>query len=517
MRKYKIMGLIITVGVVLSLKSGDFEEIISRLKKSVIPIKFTIKRIYGGMQEVEEEVLQRAIVITNDLIVITDGAAISGGGGFSMIVSASTQYTHQSFGRGRIKPKFARVYLGKDAVIPAKFLGINKDYDIAYFQLQPKSGEKIDLQPLEVVDEEKINLKVGDKVYRLTLDVRGRKFGFPFQVDESVVSYKFEGSQYEFSVGWNFEIVVDKNLNILGFGFESPITRKISKAPQEFSTSGWDESLESSRYGMLFTKSKLQAIVKNIPREKKVGWLGFLPSSLERISEELREELKLSKEMAGLRVTNIPPHTPVETADLKMDDIIIEIGGKKTIFEKPQEADEFFEWLSNELEIGKKYEVKFLRNEHGNYTEKHTSIVTVGKPVFFDDIDEVEFKVFGIRVKPITYDYRFDNRLPENINGLVVILARMGEPFNVGGIYAGDIIMAIGKTAEGLKEIKSVEEFKNILKQLKDEKPNEIMVKVFTGGFVYNQWEGGVKEIKIKTVRLGERNYRELERDLENN
>ncbi len=512
-KAYKVGGLI-GLFVFSSLFTLDFEQVISRLRKSVVPIKFTIKRTRWGSTEIEEEIVQRAIIINNDLVVITDGGVISDVGGWKIVDSASVSFSAKSLGFGRVKPKFARVYIGKDIEVPAKFLGLNKDYDLAYFQLKLKPGQKLDLQPLEVVEEEKLNLKAGDEVYRLELDTKGKKFGFPFWVRKDAILYKFEGSKYDFSIGWNFEIIVDPNLNILGFGFESPITRRASKREEDFSTSGYDESVDNSRYGLLFTKSKLTEIIKGIPKEKKVGWLGFLPDSLEKISEDLREELKLSKDIAGLRVASIPPKVPAELAGLKVDDIIIEVAGKKTVFDKPQEVGEFFDWL-NELEIGKEYKIKFIRNENGKYVEKEANIVTIEKPTYFDDIDEVEFRFFGIKVKPITYDYKYDNRLADDINGLVVVFAKRGDPFNVAGIYAGDIILAIGKGAEGLKEVRNIDDFKNILKDLRKDKADEILVKVYTGGYVANQFERATKEIKIKTVRLGERNYRELEKDLE--
>ncbi len=503
--------LLMLVATVIS--TGDLAELITNLKKSVITIKFTVKHKYRGTYESEVEHIERAIVITNDLVVITDGEKISGSGGYSFIYGSGV-YTPISFGGGHVKPKFARAYIGKDTVVPAKYLGLNKEFDIAYFKLITKPGQKLDLKPLEVVEENKINIKVGDEVYLLGLATTARKFGFPFDVYKRVVSYQFEGGKNEFSIGWGFEIIVDKNLQVLGFGFESPITRKMSKAIRDYSTSGSDADLDSKSYQMLFTKSKLDSIIKNLPKEKKIGWLGFLPGTLETIESDLREELKLSEEEAGFRITAIPPKTPASLVGLKVDDIIIEIGGKKTVFKNPHEAKDFFEWLES-IDIGKNYNVKFLRNEGGKYVKKETSIKTIEKPLYFDEIEEVEFKSLGVRVKPLTLDYKYNNRIEDEINGLVVVFTRGGEPFHFGGIKVGDIILAMGKDLKELKEIKTIDDLKGVLKDLNKERPGEIMVKIYTGAFITRQWEGASKEIQIKTVRLGATNYNQVDKDLE--
>jgi hypothetical protein len=511
MKKIGCLVGIVFMSIILNTK--ELQDVISELQKSVIPIKFTLKYTGGGGGEVESEYVQKAIVISEDLVVITDAGPLSPPQ-YRLVWSTSETWSTTSFGRGIVKPKFARVYIGKDLEVPAKFLGVNKEYDIAYFKIVPKAGQKLDLKPLQLIDENKIQLKAGDEVFELSLDTRARKFGFPFKVDKTTVKYQYQGGKNEVEVGYNFEIVVDKDYNILGFNFESPTTRRAKKGTIELSESGWGESLDSSGFGLLFTKSKLEELKNKIPKEEKKGWLGFLSNSLKKVSPELKEELGLTDKQAGLRISDVPKDKPADLAGLKVDDIIIEIGGKKTVFETPQEAAEFSEWV-DKIEIGKSYKVKFLRKEGNTFVEKETTITAIEKPPFFDDIDEISFKFFGIRVKPITYDYRYNNRLPEELNGLVVVFAERGDPFNVAGIWPGDIILAIGTSQDNLKEIKSVEDLKNVLRKLNESKPEEVIVKIFTGWFILSQYEGATKEIKLKTVRVGAKNYAKLEKDLE--
>lgn len=493
--------IILVLGAMIHLNGGDFDKIIERLKKSVVIVRFTIKvRMLGG--EREQEILQRAIMVSDE-VAITEWA----GSAYAPTLVAMGPALGST--PEIVKPTSATVHVDKDTEIPAKFLGIDNKYGLAYFQLKLKQAQKnVNLQPLEVVDEKKIDLKVGDKVYKLIRDRGGKKFGFPIVVVEDIVTYKFEGDKnYEFSIGLGpgrLEIIADKNLNILGFNYESPLTRKTPEERREGSPQ--NVALDNTRYSLLFTKSKLEEVVKSTPTQKKVGWLGFLSHSLENISEDLRQELQLAKEMAGLRVASVPEGSPLEMAGIKVEDIIINIGGKKAVFEQPQERNEFFEWLNNELEIGKKYRIQFLRNENGKFIEKQVEITAIEKPLFFDEIEEAVFKFFGIKVKPITYDYKIKNRLPNDMEGVVVVFVNRGDPFEVGGVRMDDIIVGIGKSEEGLEEVKSIEGLKDILKKFKKEKPTEIIVKV------YSVRE---KEKKIKTVRLGERNYQSLEKDLE--
>jgi hypothetical protein len=505
MKKYFCVCILVFFCLIMHGK--DLKEVISQLQKSVIPIKYSISMPTMGGGEVDIDYIQPAIVINSDLVVITDGGVLTGqsfgGGMFGRFASGRRQ-----------KPKSAKVFVGKDVEIPAQFLGINSEYNLAYFKLLPSPDQKVDLVPLPCIDDEKISVQVGDEIYTLKLVERGRQYGFPFEISKYFISYQFPTSQKEFAMPIDrlFEIIVDKDFNILGFTY----TFSQSKRRAQLTTSeeGRVRIEETREFGLLYTKSKLEILIKEIPKEgeeeKKRGWFGL---AFEKISPELKDELKLSDEQAGLRVSDVLKGTPADQAGLKVDDIIIEIGEKKTVFKNPQEEVEFYEWLKK-IEVDKGYTVKFLRKEGGSFVQKELTITTIEKPKSFEEIEDTEFKFLGIKVKPITYDYKYSNRIPTELKGLVVTFAKSGEPFNIVGILPSDIILAIGKEQKELKYIESIEDLKSALKELKKEKPSEIMVKIYCGRSPRRLHEGTAKEVKIYTVRISAKNYEELEKDL---
>ncbi|MFN7182533.1 MAG: hypothetical protein ACK4NF_07645, partial [Planctomycetota bacterium] len=87
----------------------DFSEVVAKLRKSVVTIKFTIKMNIMG-RELEQDFAQRAIVISDDLIVVTDGAPLT------EQVGSTFSWTNTGFKIGGdnppafVKPRYARVY-----------------------------------------------------------------------------------------------------------------------------------------------------------------------------------------------------------------------------------------------------------------------------------------------------------------------------------------------------------------------------------------------------------------------
>jgi serine protease Do len=186
---------------------------------------------------------------------------------------------------------------------------------------------------------------------------------------------------------------------------------------------------------------------------------GFLGVTLQQITNDLASAFGL-KNMEGALVSDISSDSPASKAGLKQGDVILEYNNKKV---------SNIASLRNAISLmkpGTKLNLKVLRNNK----EMAVSLAVGSFP-------EEEAKSM---TKATKLGFEVENLTPEmarnlgylNSSGVVVTKIEPGSPASWAGIKKGAMILSLNN-----KEVKTVEQFNQILKESESNKPLLLLVK----------------------------------------
>lgn len=220
-------------------------------------------------------------------------------------------------------------------------------------------------------------------------------------------------------------------------------------------------SLAGQNIGFAVPINQFKSIENQLKTKGKVtrGYLGVV---ITEVTEEIKKAFKL-KEAKGALVQKVEKGSPAEEAGIKHGDIIIK-ADKKDI-NKPQDL---IDYIASQkpgtnvkvvvLRDGKErdFDVKLgLRKEEGEEEMEQKEEQGEGR-----DISKL-----GITIDEISPRYRSFYRIPEEINGVLVLRVKRISKAYERGLREGDVIME----ANG-KEIKTPQDLKKVYKSLsKDE------------------------------------------------
>ncbi len=135
-----------------------------------------------------------------------------------------------------------------------------------------------------------------------------------------------------------------------------------------------------------------------------------------------------------------------------------------------------------------------LRKGEKGFEETEIKAVMEEEPTREYEVEEVEEKTFGLRIKPLTRDFLDNERLPLDSDGVRVTQVESAGWAQLAGVRAGDIIKGVV-----LKKTPDKAEFLKRMKEVIDAKEPEVCFNVIRGGkslflCVRPQWNAGAKE-----------------------
>jgi len=184
----------------------------------------------------------------------------------------------------------------------------------------------------------------------------------------------------------------------------------------------------------------------------KRGWIGIAIQPLSRDYARYFGD----PELEGIIVSDIEPDSPARKGGLKPGDIITEYQGEKVKAEKEEDLNKFTTSVS-QTQPEQKADLKVIRE--GKTLDLVIEIGT--KPKVKPDEYETDL---GFTVEEIT-DAIYRSRRLEDKEGVLVSFVEVGGPAGEAELKEGDIIKQIENY-----QIKEIENLKNALKELKDEK-----------------------------------------------
>lgn len=305
----------------------------------------------------------------------------------------------------------------------AKLVGTDPQTDIAVLKI-----EESNLPTITLADSD--HIEVGDVVFAI-----GNPLGVGQSVTMGIVSAKgrsgFGMTEYEDFIQTDAAI----NQGNSGGALVDSQGRLIGINTFIVSRSGGYQGL-----GFAVPVNLARYVMNQLTEHGKVS-RGLLGVMIQTVSPDIAEAFDL-KDGKGAIVTDVPKDGPAAKAGVEAGDIVVAINGK--------EIDDHHELRSTVAQTapGTKVRLKVIRD--GN--SKHIN-VTLGElegesTAKKDESGEWGGKsdlLDGVEVNDLTEDWRKRYRIPENVEGVLVVKVDPESPAYAAGLRSGNVIAAIDR------------------------------------------------------------------------
>src|SRR5437773_200696 len=340
----------------------------------------------------------------------------------------------------------------------AKVVGRDPRTDIAVLKIDAK-----DLPFIMFADSDKI--AVGDVVLAL-----GNPFGVGQTVTMGIVSATGRGGMgiedYE-----NF-IQTDAAINMGNSGGALVDTegRLLGINTAIFSRSGGNQGV-----GFAIPANLARDVMQSL-REKGRVVRGYIGASVQTLTPELAEAMKLKGQPTGALVGEVVPKSPSEKAGMRTGDVITAVNGKKI-----SDAREL-RLMIGSMAPGTKVQIEVNRegqskNINVELAEMPPGEAEQGAETTPEESAQPEkATVFGgVAVADITDEIRNALNLSKDVKGAVIAEIDSDSPAAKAGLREGDVIQEVNK-----QPVRNAKELVAISKRLK---PNEkILIRVWSQG-----------------------------------
>jgi len=339
-----------------------------------------------------------------------------------------------------------------------KKVGTDPGTDMALLKIEEKN-----LPAITFADSEKA--RAGDIVLAI-----GNPFGLRQTVTMGIISAVGRGGMgivdYE-----NF-IQTDAAINMGNSGGALVDTegRLLGINTAIFSRSGGNQGI-----GFAIPASLARDVMQSL-REKGRVVRGYIGASVQTLTPELAEAMKLKGQSTGALVGEVTPKSPSEKAGMKTGDVITAVNGKKI-----SDAREL-RLMIGSMAPGTKVQIEINREGQNktlnvDLAEMPAGAAEQGAEAAPEEAAQPEkATVFGgVAVADITDDVRTALNLPKDIQGAVIADIDADSPAAKAGLREGDVIQEVNK-----RPVKSAKDLVAISKKLK---PTEkILIRVYSQG-----------------------------------
>jgi serine protease Do len=340
----------------------------------------------------------------------------------------------------------------------ANKVGTDPGTDVALLKIEEKN-----LPAITFADSEKA--RAGDIVLAI-----GNPFGLRQTVTMGIISAVGRGGMgivdYE-----NF-IQTDAAINMGNSGGALVDTqgRLLGINTAIFSRSGGNQGI-----GFAIPANLARDVMQSL-REKGRVVRGYIGASVQTLTPELADAMKLKGQSAGALVGEVTPKSPSEKAGIKTGDLVTGVNGKKI-----SDARELRLMIGSmapgtkaQVEVNRDGQSKILTVELGEIPAGAAEEGPEASPE--ESAQPEKATVFGgVAVAEITDDVRTALNLSKDVKGAVIAEIDADSPAAKAGLREGDVIQEVNK-----QPVKSAKDLVAISKRLK---PNEkILIRVWSQG-----------------------------------
>jgi serine protease Do len=211
-------------------------------------------------------------------------------------------------------------------------------------------------------------------------------------------------------------------------------------------------------------------------REKGRVVRGYIGASVQPLTPELAEAMKLKGPPTGALVGEVAPNTPSQKAGIKTGDVITAVKGKKI-----NDARELRLMIGSmapgtkvQIEVNREGQKKMFDVDLAEMPPGTTEEGPEASPE--ESAQPEKTTVFGgVAVVDITDDIRTALNLPRDVHGAVIAEVDADSPAGKAGLREGDVIQEVNK-----QPVKNAKDLVAVSKKLK---PNEkILIRVYSQG-----------------------------------
>src|SRR6266496_1383911 len=340
----------------------------------------------------------------------------------------------------------------------AKKVGTDPGTDVALLKIDEKN-----LPAITFADSEKA--RAGDIVLAV-----GNPFGLRQTVTMGIISAVGRGGMgivdYE-----NF-IQTDAAINMGNSGGALVDTegRLVGINSAIFTRSGGNQGV-----GFAIPANLARDVMQSL-REKGRVIRGYIGTSVQTLTPELADAMKLKAQVSGALVGEVSPKSPAEKAGIKTGDVITSVNGKKI-----GDARELRLMIGSmspgtkvQIEVNREGQKKTLGVDLVEMPAAAMQPATETSPE--ESAPPEKSTVFGaVVVADVTDDVRTPLNLPKEIQGAVIVELDSASPAAQAGLREGDVIQEVNK-----QPVKNAKDLVAISKKLK---PNEkILMRVYNQG-----------------------------------
>ena len=211
-------------------------------------------------------------------------------------------------------------------------------------------------------------------------------------------------------------------------------------------------------------------------REKGRVVRGYIGASVQTLTPDLADAMKLKGQPTGALVGELEPNAPAAKAGIKTGDLIAAVNGKKI-----NDAREL-RLMIGSMPPGTKAQIEVNREGQTKtfdvqLAEMPPNAADEGAETSSDETTQPEkTTVFGgVAITNITDDIRSALNLPKDIQGAVIAEIDPDSPAAKAGLREGDVIQEVNK-----QPVKSAKDLVAISKKLKSKE--KILMRVYSQG-----------------------------------
>lgn len=400
----------------------SYSDVIERIEPAVVKISTAQEVLlrHRGSPFAEDPFLRRFLGIPEDNGRIERRKQPLGLGSGVIVTKDGYIITNNHVIQGASEIKVA--IPGREGQLDAKVINSDPDNDVAVIKIQ---GEGLPIATLA----DSSQVRRGDIVFAV-----GAPFGYEQSVSMGIVSAigrRDVGPQHQTNY-----IQTDAAINPGNSG--GPLIdaegRVIGINTAIFSNTG-----STAGIGFAIPSNRVIQIASNLVSPKVVGQSGYLGFQSAPMSSDKAKFLKLT-DIGGVHVTGVDPDSPAEKAGMQVDDVILELQGRKV-----QDPGQFNDEISA-LPAGREVALGIWRA--GENLELKATLGDRSKALASrkpnSDVAE-KYGPYGMKLADLTNRIRAQLRLSRDTTGVIVEALTPGSSAAKEGLQPGDLIYRINR------------------------------------------------------------------------
>jgi S1-C subfamily serine protease len=366
-------------------------------------------------------------------------------------------------GRGQMalsRPEKIQIVLPDKSRMNGEYIGSDPDLNVAFFEIADPPGE---VAYLELADEK-------------------------LELSSPVISVRLLPEEYDprLEVAWaRVSVAITKPRTLYrthpslgtfnGFPAFNPEGKVVGWIRPENQGSGSEEALSMLAGAVAIEPvGRYLDLINSPPTKSEKGWLGI---RMEPLREDLAELWGI--EGGGIIVIGLVEGAPAGESGLQAEDVIVAMDGRPLRVNSYADLD----WFRQEVRTkrpGDSIEMDIVRGAPKlgqEPIETKDLTVTLGlAPPSQIEAAKLALPEIGLKLRALTLDFLFSNRLAETMGGVVADYVERAGPSDIGQVNENDVVLSVNG-----REVLDLAAAEEVFADLRNEKPAEVILHVLRG------------------------------------